>query len=392
MTRNRRWLISLPAVGISLLMARVALATPELPIDDLTYLDLYRLQDLGRTPSGALVETRPLTEAQAQSLLLEAGGQPSPILLDPALRGFWARPTQRVTARLALDTDTARPYSVPARYRNLVGSVDLACEHQEGRPCGDGAHGLLELDSSAGFGPWLSAFSRIQVGANSNDGSASARADRLYANLEWGPAELLVGRNVILIGPGRHTQLLWGDHASPLDQLALKIREFRVPSVPVTIGGAYILGRLAAPQRFNNTLVTLSRAYVNIADRLCLGLSNLLELGGEGAPQLGFWQFAEEHVHRTGPAETEGVSNRRVGVDMTLSLPPLRSTFYSEIVFEDSRRQFGSALAYDTDYLLGWATSALGHERSPRRPTCYRTDSRYAAGLTCWKRRNTLQK
>jgi hypothetical protein len=45
---------------------------------------------------------------------------------------------------------------------------------------------------------------------------------------------------------------------------------------------------------------------------------------------------------------------------LSLLVRPLQSTFYTEIAFEDSRREFMSALAYDTDYLVGWAASALG--------------------------------
>jgi hypothetical protein len=89
-------------------------------------------------------------------------------------------------------------------------------------------------------------------------------------------------------------------------------------------------------------------------------MTNLLLIGGEGAPPVGFTQFIEEHVHRTGPWPGEGVSNRRLGYDASLQLKPLRSNVYFEFVFEDWRAQFKSALEYDTDYLLGWSTSGLG--------------------------------
>jgi hypothetical protein len=91
-------------------------------------------------------------------------------------------------------------------------------------------------------------------------------------------------------------------------------------------------------------------------------MTNLMELGGKGAPSVGFWQFFEEHVKRTGPWPSVGVSNRRLGFDWTLTLPELKSTVYSEFVFEDWRAQFASALAHDTDYLLGWSTASLGRE------------------------------
>jgi hypothetical protein len=220
---------------------------------------------------------------------------------------------------------------------------------------------MLELDSSVGYGDWVSAFSRIQARAASMDsGGTGANVDRLYANLELGSAELVVGRNVVSIGPGRRTQLIWGDQPPPLDHAGLLVHSLKIPKIPIVLGGAYLVGLPDAPQRFSHSLVTLSRAYAEIDGRLCLGITNLLLLGGNGAPPLTFGQFLQEHVDRTGPSASAGASDRRVAVDLTLQVRPLMSSFYSEIAFEDSRHQFANALAYDTDYLVGWAASALG--------------------------------
>jgi hypothetical protein len=147
-----------------------------------------------------------------------------------------------------------------------------------------------------------------------------------------------------------------------LDQIGLSIHALKIPRVPVELGGKYVVGWLDSPQRFPHSLVTLSRAYIEIAERLSLGITNLLELGGDGAPHFSFGQFLEEHVRRTGAWPGEGVSNRRVAFDMTVNAPILKSTFYTEVAFEDWRSQFASALAYDADYLFGWAASALGRD------------------------------
>jgi len=349
------------AIGITLVRPQTACATPELPLDDLTYLQLYHLQDLGLIPVWPLSGIRPLTEAQIQSLLLAAGQPRSEFLLAPKIRGFWGRPINRLSNRLALVADVSRPFSVPARPRDIDGAIELACEHQEGRSCGNGAIGMLELDSSAGYGNLLSAYSRIQARTGSADtGGTGVNVDRLYASLELGAAEFVAGRNVVAIGPGRRTQLIWGDQPPPLDHVGLTVHALKIPNVPIVLGGAYMVGLLDAPQRFPHSLVTISRAYAEIADRLCLGLTNLLLLGGDGAPPFSFGQFLSEHVIRGGPSESAGLSDRRVAVDLSLQVRPLQSTFYTEIAFEDSRREFMSALAYDTDYLVGWAASGLG--------------------------------
>ena len=365
MVSTRRWIDGLSVIGAFCLCESVAGAAPELPIDDTTYQDLYRLQDQGDVPVWAVSGNRVQTESVIRSLFATSKTEPHLHLVDTELKGLWVRPAERLTTRLSLASDTARPYSVPARPRNMLGELELACEYQEGRPCGDGARGLLELDSSAGYGRWLSAFSRIQAQATGTDRvSAGATVDRLYASLELGPAELLVGRNTVLVGPGRHTQLLWSASPAPIDQLQLSIRGLAVPMLAIRVGGTYVLGRLDSPQRFTNTLVSLARVYVELADRVNLGMTNLLILGGRGAPSVGLWQFVEEHVHRTGPWPSEGVSDRRLGLDMTVGVPSLRSTFYTELVFEDSRAQLANALAHDVDYLLGWAASGLGRSKN----------------------------
>ncbi len=361
---NSFLLTILVAIGITLTDPRIARATPELPLDDPTYLQLYQLQDRGLIPVGSLSGVGPLTEAQIQSLLRIAGQRPSNFLLDPMTRGFWLRPVDRVAGRFSMGSGSGRSYSLPARPRDMAGALALPCEHQEGRPCGDGAHGLVELDTSAGYGTWLSAFSRLQARTGSTDSPGTGlNFDRLYANLELGSAELFAGRNVVAIGPGRHTQLIWGTQPPPLDHAGVSIRSLKLPSVPIALGGAYLVGRLDAPQRFPHSIVTITRAYVEISEQLRLGITNLLLLGGQGAPHLTLGQFVEEHVYRTGPADSQGASDRRTAVDLTLQIRPLNSTFYTEIAFEDSRQQFVSALAYDTDYLVGWATSAVGRGR-----------------------------
>ena len=363
MAKKLRLAAILISSGIVLWCAQTAHATPEVPLDDLTYLRLYRLQDLGLIPVWPLSGIRPLTEAQIQSLLLQAGQPPDDLLVSPKIQGFWVKPIDRLDSRLALSSDTPRNYSVPARPREIDGAVELACEHQEGRPCGNGANGVLELDSSAGFGTWLSAFSRVQARAGSLDsGGSGVNIDRLYANLELGPAEFFAGRNVVSVGPGRRTQLIWGDQPPPLDHVGLTIHALEVPKVPVVVGGAYLVGTLDAPQRFAHSLVTIARGYLEIDNRLCLGMTNLLLLGGNGAPPFTFGQFIEEHLYRTGPQQSGGISDRRLALDATLQVRPLQSSFYTEVAFEDTRHQFLNALEYDTDYLVGWAASALGRD------------------------------
>lgn len=121
-------------------------ATPDVPLDDWTYIELYRLMDRGLIPTWPLSGLRPLTELRVQKLLLSANRPIDEFLLPPDVRGFWVRPASRLDSGIEFADSFARPYSVPARTRGMVGAVELTCEHREGRPCGDGTRGILSLD------------------------------------------------------------------------------------------------------------------------------------------------------------------------------------------------------------------------------------------------------
>jgi hypothetical protein len=130
-------------------------------------------------------------------------------------------------------------------------------------------------------------------------------------------------------------------------------------SFPVTFGGAYLVGRLDAPQHFPGSFVTIARGYVEFGGHVTLGLSQLLLLGGRGAPAFNAGQFIVEHVYRTGPWPGQGISDRRVALDLSLRIPKKGGTLYSEFAFEDKREEWASVFAYDIDYLVGWGFSTF---------------------------------
>lgn len=339
-------------------------ATPEVPLDAPVYAELYHLHDARILPMWPLSGRRPLTELRIQSLLKDAWRAPDTSLLSPSQRGFWLRPTMRLHSELSFAKSHPRPFWLPARDEHsvgrLAGAVELACERQEGRPCGGGTHSYAELDSSAGYGTWVSAFSRLQARAGSTDGEG-VRFDRLYANFEHGPIEITAGRSVVSFGPGRRSQLIWGSQPPPLNHVGLSVDALELPwlkrTFPVVFGGTYLLGRLDAPQHFPGSLVTIARGYAQFGRHVSLGLTHLLLLGGDGAPAFSTSQFLLEHVYRTGPWPGEGISDRRVALDLSVRLPQLGGSLYTELAFEDNRKQVASVFAHDADYLIGWGAS-----------------------------------
>jgi hypothetical protein len=118
----------------------------------------------------------------------------------------------------------------------------------------------------------------------------------------------------------------------------------------------YFLDRLRGPQTFHATLLDCTRAQLDFADRVQLGGSRLLQIGGRGAPDYGgLWGFVEEHFGRGRDA-----GNNRLSFDLSVRFPELRGArVYYEIALEDTRTRFFNMLQYDADHLLGIEVRAL---------------------------------
>src|SRR3569832_2482001 len=129
----------------------------------------------------------------------------------------WISPIDRAAFHLAAYTEAERPYSTPARPRDLTGELQLACEHLEGRPCGDGAAAYEELDARAGFADWLPAGLRVRTRGGTADYGTGIDLDRAHVDAHWRDFGFEVGRDVFAIGPGARTQVGGCDNAPPRD-------------------------------------------------------------------------------------------------------------------------------------------------------------------------------
>lgn len=341
------------------LLAAVALApaeagaSPNVPLDDPVYVELARLEALGRIPlyQGGL---RPLTEARVQELLAQGGVLPDPTLLSLRQRGLWAAPLLRSDARLELFHDELRPYSDGPRPIGMVGGVEISCEHQEGRPCGQGGGAVFELDSAAGYGRYLSAYTRLRFDAGTLGYAPAFALDRAYLDAELGPIALEVGRDLLVLGPGSRTQLLWGDNPLPLDQVRISTAHpIKLGPLPMAFSALYFLGRLRNPQTFNGTLVSGFRLQFDLFNRFQLAVGEILQLDGDGAYHYSFWDFLAEHYTRTN--DPAGVtSNRRASMDLAYTFRALRGLrVYYQLVLEDFRKSFFNMLEYLADHEAG---------------------------------------
>lgn len=181
-----------------------------------------------------------------------------------------------------------------------------------------------------------------------------------------------------MLGPTVRTAVGWGTNAPPLDQLRLSTARPLAVSPWLRMTAVYIVGRLADPQTYPGDLVTIARGQLDIADRVELGATQLLQLGGRGAPGFSLVDFVLEHLRRRdASASASDSSNRRVGLDLAVRIAGLGGArIVYQTMFEDLREQQASAILHDADHLVGIATRWLtvewrktgerSYEHSPR--------------------------
>ena len=331
-----------------LCLAGLARASPEVALDDPATIELARLRASGALPP-YLGGLRPLTEARIQAL---RDGVP---VAAPRL---WLAPIHHLRMRAAVVRDRLRPYSTEIHPRDLAGGVAISCEHREGRACGDGGGLEWELDSAAGFGSWISAATRVRAVAGSGDFDPELELDRAHVNAELGPIAMLAGRSVIVLGPSARTQVLWGDHAAPLDH----VRVSTARPFPLIGGGSilrgsalFFIGHLRESGSFDGSLIDGSRLQADLLDTVEIGLTHLIQLGGDGAPDFSFGEYVLEHFqHNAGGDSSLGFANHRISGDLALSFPRLAGLrVYYEGAAEDLRDEFFSMLRRDADHVLG---------------------------------------
>lgn len=332
------------------LAAAPSSASPNVSVDDPVYEEIDQLE-----LAGALMGFRgglaPLTEARVHELLPGAPALPS---------AWWLRPIARGALRVEAERETFRPYSTAARQRNVAGVLALSCEDQEGRPCGNGLGASTELDAAGGYGAWSDAAIRVRAQTGTGDRNTALVLDRAYLHGEIGPIATEIGRDIVMLGPAAPTLVGWGANPAPLDHVRISGSRPLALSERVRLDAVYVLGRLAAPQTYPSDLISMARAQVDI-DRISIGAMQLLQLGGEGAPGFGVWDFVLEHVRRRdATAGANDSSNRRVGLDVAAHIALFGGTRITyQMMFEDLRKELVSAVRYDADHVLSLQTRCL---------------------------------
>jgi hypothetical protein len=157
------------------------------------------------------------------------------------------------------------------------------------------------------------------------------------------------------------------ENAAPLDMIRISTSHpIKIPRIPVAFEGLAAVAWLRDPQTYHNTNLTILRVQLDLFDQFELGGTHLLQIEGDGAPHLSFFDAIGEHFTRKGLVSNGGYqngldySNRRVSFDGTYTLKYFRGIrFYYELAFEDLRKELYDAWLYDGDHLAGIDMPAL---------------------------------
>lgn len=343
-------------VSATLIVAAAAQAAPNLPFDHPDWVLLLDARARGLLPD-PVGGQQALGEDEVQRALATLGLPADPRLLAPDEGGLWVRPVESATLRAVALYEHDRPYSLPVRPRNIAGDVGYSCAGEEGRPCGGGLGVMQELDSSAGFGTWLSATSRLRFDFGNNRYTPAVELDRAYLKAQLGPIAFEVGRDVIALGPSARAAIQVSRNAAPLDQLRGWTRPFSLPFLDpdtLRVSFFYFIARLRDPQFYEGAFVDCTRMQIDLFRRVELGGSRLLQFGGHGAPAIDLSSFVTEHFGRYYDANKAPLGDNRLAFDLAVAVPELAGgRFYTEVSFEDFRKQELNVFRYDADYLLG---------------------------------------
>src|SRR5256886_11487879 len=196
------------------------------------------------------------------AILATVASLAGPAAAAPRPDDLWIDPLERADLLVSAADEYDRPYSVPARPRDLAGFIALSCEYQEGRPCGDGVGTALELAPEAGWGSLPPAATRLRLSAGTDRYASQLILDRAYLRFEAGPFLLQIGRDALTLGPAVRAGLMISRNAAPQDGIRAQLKPVALPFAPdIRISLLYFLDRLRDPQRFHGTLLDCARAH-----------------------------------------------------------------------------------------------------------------------------------
>ncbi|HSH76406.1 MAG TPA: capsule assembly Wzi family protein, partial [Longimicrobiales bacterium] len=254
------------------------------------------------------------------------------------------------------------------------GSLDAALnpllQLNQGREIGDGYTLAVEAEVALGAGPvagevrpraWLS----TQRGPGWGD--ASATLVDAYVRTVVGPVSAELGRNHATLGHGVEGGPMLSNNARGLDMFRLSAdRPVHLPGPFRHLGlwqASALVSDLGDNRDVPGSVMTILRLSSRPNRFVELGVSVLNIQGGEGSPDATFGRRLRDALFPWSDAGVVQISDKVAGADVAISLPPLRTRLYANVITTDDRGRFqqpAGGLWEDAVWLVGSRVMGVG--------------------------------
>lgn len=359
----------------------MALASPNVPVGDVTYDYLDKLIAYGLVPN-AIYGQRPWSRNEVARMVTLATKKQESFcppnreqthaapcaLINEILdtlqdefreelidrhEGEGERKTLRfhLLDRLQVDyTGLSSPWrQVPVN--NGVGSIEAQANplvgYRDGEHLVHGHRMALLTRNFVKLGPYVSLDAEPHLELllpDDGELDANALVGRAYASAVVRNVRLLVGRDSLIWGQGENGGVLASRNVRPMDMIVLSNDEpFRLPWVFRHMGDhkySLLVANLGPDYTLKNAFVYGMAASLKPLPILELGFKHQITTGGEGAPNTEFLDLVSEFFFYRQQGRYLGsgsnVGDHRFGFDLRLAIPFLRNTvLYGEGIFED---------------------------------------------------------
>ncbi|EKD41289.1 MAG: hypothetical protein ACD_73C00776G0001 [uncultured bacterium] len=187
--------------------------------------------------------------------------------------------------------------------------------------------------------------------------------DELQATAQFKNVRLSVGRAPLVLGQSSYGGFILSTNARAVDQIILSNdHPFRFPWIFKYLGDQKLVayfGTLGPEYSFKNTLLSGYKWTLKPLNNWEMGLSNVMTIGGEGAPSFGALDFIGDFAGFSGTSNS--VSNRILGFDTRVGIPKLNGLeIYAEAFWDDKTFKSLKRTLIDTsEYKLGFYLPTL---------------------------------
>ncbi len=371
------WRIRCTVICLFLFGAGTALAqsSPNIPIDDPVYRDIDRLVSFGLAPD-VIYGQRPWSRTEIARLVsgaamkfkdLESPMTPSDNDLSWRIgasellkrlqerfheeldeeKVFFIHPLSYVQGEYSYVDADARAIPVNGIGGAIDGMISPLTAYREGRHYPDGHQMAVETEHSARLTRFFSLYVRPRFQAEIHDNqdvSFNPFIQQLYGKFTVPHFELEAGRDSLEWGQGEFGGILLSNNARPLDMIKASNPSpsflpwyFRYMG---PIRYTVFVANMGPEREFPRSFLTGFKVSIKPAHFLEMGLSHIMNIGGEGAPTVSFFDGVQEFfMHRAGNTQVQNLANHLFGLDFRCLMPFLRnSQVYLDVAFEDARK------------------------------------------------------